>query len=165
MASDGSALMFVFGGTRDTDGRMKIVISDFCVYSWGECCLCLSQFSSNFLLLSVSPDPQTPTTVSVCDNPTAWLQRDISDHQLRRRLREITAEKDELVSQVRHLSEEKRSFDKVEEGNEKLIVSYVIVLELVSQNTRLAGEIEQLTLQCETLRAEKDQSNREKEGG
>ena len=45
-------------------------------------CLCLSHFSINFLLLSVSPDPQTPITISVCDNPTAWLQRDVTDHQL-----------------------------------------------------------------------------------
>ena len=34
----------------------------------------------------------------------------------------------------------------------------------MSQNTRLVGEVEQLTLQCETLRAEKDQCNGEKEG-
>ena len=34
----------------------------------------------------------------------------------------------------------------------------------MSQNARLAGEIEQLSLQCETLRAEKDQCNGEKEG-
>ena len=33
----------------------------------------------------------------------------------------------------------------------------------MSQNTRLAGEVEQLSLQCETLRAEKDQWNREKD--
>ena len=71
-----------------------------------------------FLLLSVSPDSQTPTPISVCDNPTAWLQRDIPDHQLRRRLREITAEKDESVSPVHHLTEEKRSFDKTKEGKE-----------------------------------------------
>ena len=37
-------------------------------------------------------------------------------------------------------------------------------VELVSQNTQLAGEVDQLTLQCETLRAEKEQCNREKEG-
>ena len=105
----------MFGGTRD-NGSVKSVISDFHVYSWGECCLCLSHFSINFLLLSVSPDPQTPTTISVCDNPTAWLQHDIPDHQLRRRLREITAEKDELVSQVHLLTDEKRSFDKGKEN-------------------------------------------------
>ena len=116
MASDGSALVFVFGGTRDKYHFVKSFISDFRVYSWGECCLCLSHFSIDFLLLSVSPDVRTPTTISVCDNPTAWLQRDIPDHQLRRRLREITAEKDESVSQVRHLTEEKRSFDELKEG-------------------------------------------------
>ena len=33
----------------------------------------------------------------------------------------------------------------------------------MSQNTRLAGEVEQLSLQCETLRAETDQWNREKD--
>ena len=69
-------------------------------------------------MLSVSLDPQTPTTISVCDNPTAWLQRDIPDHQSRRRLREITAEKDELVSQVRHLTEEKRTLGRKKEGKE-----------------------------------------------
>ena len=71
-----------------------------------------NRFLLDFILLSVSPDPQTPTTISVCDNPTAWLQRDIPDHQLRRRLREITAEKDESVSQVCHLIEEKRTLDR-----------------------------------------------------
>ena len=70
----------------------------------------------DFILLSVSPDPQTPTSISVCDNPTAWLQRDIPDHQLRRRLREITAEKDESVSPVRHLTEEKRTLGTEKEG-------------------------------------------------
>ena len=118
VASDGSALMFVFGGTRDNFGSVKSVISDFRVYSWCECCLCLSHFSIRFYLLIVSLDPQTPTTISVCDNPTVWLQGDISDHQLRRRLREITAEKDESVSQVHHLTEEKRSFDKAKEGKQ-----------------------------------------------
>ena len=30
----------------------------------------------------MSPDVRTPTTISVCDNPTAWLQCDVADHQL-----------------------------------------------------------------------------------
>ena len=34
----------------------------------------------------------------------------------------------------------------------------------MSQNTQLPGEVERLSLQCETLRAEKDQWNGEKEG-
>ena len=114
MASDGSALIFVFGGTRDSSAFGNSIF-DFRVYSWFECCLCLSKVS---ILLSVSPDPQTPTSISVCDHPTAWLQRDIPDHQLRRRLREITAEKDEAVSQVCHLREEKRTFEREKEGKE-----------------------------------------------
>ena len=77
-----------------------------------------NRFLLDFILLPVSPDPQTPTTISVCDNPTAWLQHDIPDHQLRRRLREITAEKDESVSQVRHLTEEKRTLGTEKEGKE-----------------------------------------------
>ena len=77
-----------------------------------------NRFLLDFILLSVSPDPQTPTTISVCDHPIAWLQRDIPDHQLRRRLREITTEKDELVSQVCHLTEEKRTFDREKKGKE-----------------------------------------------
>ena len=77
-----------------------------------------NRFLLDFILLSVSPDPQTPTTISVCDNPTAWPQRDIPDHQLRRRLREITAEKDESVSEVPHLTEEKRTLDREREGKE-----------------------------------------------
>ena len=75
-----------------------------------------NRFLLDFVLLSVFPDPQTPTTISVCDNPTAWLKRDIPDHQLRRRLREITAEKDESVSQVHHLTEEKRTLGTEKEG-------------------------------------------------
>ena len=77
-----------------------------------------NRFLLDFILLSVSPDPQTPTTISVCDNPTAWLQRHIPDHQSRRRLREITTEKDESVSQVHHLTQEKRTFDREKEGKE-----------------------------------------------
>ena len=72
----------------------------------------------DLILLSVPPDPQTPTMISVCDHPIAWLQCDIPDHQSRRRLREITAEKDELVSQVSHLTEEKRTLDREKEGKE-----------------------------------------------
>ena len=115
MASDGSALIFVFGGTRDNASSSAKSITDFRVYSCGECCLCFSKVS---ILLCVSPNPQTPTSISVCDNPTAWLQCDIPDHQLRRRLREITAEKDEAVSQVCHLREEKRTFEREKEGKE-----------------------------------------------
>ena len=82
--------------------RKALFLTSVCIHGVSVVSLTLF-FLFDFLLLSVFLDPQTPTAVSACDNPTAWLQRDVTDYQLRWRL---TAEKDELI---RRLNEEKRS--------------------------------------------------------
>jgi hypothetical protein len=189
VASDGSALIFVFGGTRDKAGEVKSVISDFQVYSW---------------------DPQTPFTISVCHNPVERLLPDVAaqhvgagevvmppsqasaessdkpsaasstrlsmrketmreklssiaalwtettnemtpdtmhieNEQLRRMLREVTAENEKLISQVHHLTA-KRTFDR--DNKEELTD------ELLSENTQLAGEVDQLKQQCQKEKEE-----------
>jgi hypothetical protein len=60
VASDGSALIFVYGGTRDSTGLVQSIIGDLYVYSW---------------------DPQSPNIISICNNPTEWLQRGVTSNQ------------------------------------------------------------------------------------
>ena len=83
-------------------------------------------YETPFCCRPIHADPQSPTAIFFCDNPTTWLQRVVTDTQLRRRLREIIAEKDELVSQVHHLTEEKKASDREKEGEKiKRVVFHV----------------------------------------
>jgi serine/threonine protein kinase len=69
----------------------------------------------------------------------------IENEQLRRMLREVTAENEKLISQVHHLTA-KRTFDR--DNKEELTD------ELLSENTQLAGEVDQLKQQCQKEKEE-----------
>jgi hypothetical protein len=80
VASDGSALIFVYGGTRDSTGLVQSIIGDLYVYSWGKHHLFVIHGKIKYFP-DICVDPQSPNIISICNNPTEWLQRGVTSNQ------------------------------------------------------------------------------------